>query len=276
MKKSKKKLSREDKNKNIVLLCLLCSLIFLLIILSIKELFLGNYYKIEPRNDNINKMKSKNTDEYKVYGWIRVQGTDIDYPLIGFKSNNSSLPDNISKYAWLMQGDYKFHNVINIMGHNFMNLSSKPYLHDDNFDRFEEIMDFVYYDFAKDNKYIQLTMDGKDYLYKIFASGFIDNYDYNTLPYNEYSKDEIKKYLDIIKDNSIYKYDVNIKENDSFITLATCTRFNSSMDDDFYIAGRLVRNNEHITNYSVHKNKKYEKIEKKLKGVDVDDKEEDA
>ena len=57
-------------------------------------------------------------------------------------------------------------------------------------------MAFIYYDFAKENKYVQLTMDGKDYVYQIFAAGFIDGYSYNTLPINEYNDNEKKEYLE--------------------------------------------------------------------------------
>ena len=43
------------------------------------------------------------------------------------------------------------------------------------------------------------------------------------------------------------------------------------MDDnkDFRIVGRLLRNGEKINDYSVQRNKNYEKVEEKLKGDDV-------
>lgn len=273
----RKKLDKKTKRNNVILLILLSLLIVLLIILSIKQLFFTkNYYRIEPRTNNVEKMKAKETDDFKIYGWIRVQGTDIDYPLVGTKTETSPLPVNIEKYAWLMPGDYKYHNVVNIMGHNIMNLSSKPILHDDSFNRFEELMDFIYYDFVKENKYIQLTMDGNDYLYQIFAVGFMGSYDWDSLPYNEYSKNEKKEYLDIVKNNSIYDFDVKVNDDDKFITLATCTRFEGFSKDDFYVAGRLIKKDDKVLNYSVKKNKKYEKIEKVLKGDDQNDTEDNA
>ena len=33
------------------------------------------------------------------------------------------------------------------------------------------------YDFAKENQFIQLTMDGKNYLYQVFAVTFLYNLD---------------------------------------------------------------------------------------------------
>ena len=229
------------------------------------------YYEVESRISNINKMKSKETDDYGIYGWIRVQGTNIDYPLVGLKKSGVEMPADIEKYAWIMPGDNKYHNVVNIQGHNLMNLSSHPDKSDSSFNRFEELMAFVYYDFARENKYIQLTMENKDYLYQIFAAGFIDGYSYNTLPINEYNDNEKKEYLETMMNNSIYDYNLNVSDDDNFITLATCTRFGGSKTDDFYIAGKLVNEENKISNYSVKRNKKYEKVEETLKGDDLNE-----
>lgn len=266
-KSKSKKLSAKNKRNNIILLILLCILILLLIILSIKKIFfVDKFYKIESRIKNVEKMKSKETDDYKISGWIRVQGTSIDYPLIGPKSDTSPLPENIEKYAWLESEDFKHHNVVNIQGHNIMNLGSEPILHNSSFTRFEELMDFVYYDFAKDNKYIQLTLDGKEYLYQIFATGFIKGYEYTILPDGEYTNKELIDYIDTVKNNSIYDYNIKVDTDDNFITLATCTRFNDNKGEMFYVSGRLVKNGERILNYSVVRNKNYEKVGKVLKG----------
>lgn len=272
--RGRKKISKKEKRNNIILLVLLCILILLLILLTVKKMFfVKDYYKVESRTNNVEKMKSKETDDYGIYGWIRVQGTEIDYPLVGLKNKDSQLPVEIEKYAWIMPGDYKYHNVINIQGHNIMNLGANPSLHDSLFNRFEELMDFVYYDFAKENKYIQLTIGGKEYLYQIFAAGFIDGYSFTTLPINEYSNSELQSYLDFINSNSIYDYNLKVDDSDNFITLATCTRFFGNATDDFYIAGRLVKNTDKVINYSVKRNKNYEKVADVLKGADEDDKE---
>ena len=171
----RKKISPRLKSYNIILIILLCILVILLLFLLFKKMFtFEKYYEVESRISNINKMKSKETDDYGIYGWIRVQGTNIDYPLVGLKKSGVEMPADIEKYAWIMPGDNKYHNVVNIQGHNLMNLSSHPDKSDSSFNRFEELMAFVYYDFARENKYIQLTMENKDYLYQIFAAGFID------------------------------------------------------------------------------------------------------
>ena len=277
MKSKKRKMNEKEKQNNIILLCLLVILIILLIILSIKKMFYNNnYYKIESRLDNLEKMKSKETDKYKIYGWIRIQGTNIDYPLIGSLTEDFSNPVNIEKFGWIMPDNYHYNNVINVMGHNILNLGVSPVLHDDSFKRFEELMDFVYFDFAKENKYIQLTMDGKEYLYQIFAAGIMDGYSYMTLPSGEYNEKEINEYLKLVNDNSIYDYSLKVNNTDKFITIATCTRMFGNTNDDFYVAGRLIEEKSKVFNYSVKKNEKYKRIQDLLKGADSNDKKDNA
>ena len=58
---------------------------------------------------------------------------------------------------------------MNIFGHNIFNLGPSPKKSSNNFKRFEELMNFIYHDFAQENKYIQFTINGKDYVYKIFG-----------------------------------------------------------------------------------------------------------
>ena len=140
------------------------------------------------------------------------------------------------------------------------------------FNRFEELMAFVYYDFAKDNEYIQLTIDDKDYVYKIFATGFIDKTTASFFPIkSNVEKNDVKNLIEIFKSKSLYKYDIDVNANDVIISLSTCTRFyGANSDTDFYVVGRLIRDDEKIDHYKVIKNKNYEKVLKKLKGDEND------
>ena len=185
----KKKKKNFNKNKYIMILVLLVLLIIVLFGLLIHSIIpKKDYYSIDSRTNAL--LKKKKTDvenDHSTIGWLKVQGTNIDLPVIKNIEGNDKYPVEVEDYVWSMAKDDKFHNVINIMGHNIMNLGYNPMLKSDLFHRFEELMDFVYYDFAKDNKYIQLTYDNKDYLYKVISAGFAYPLDVSLLSRGDFS-----------------------------------------------------------------------------------------
>ena len=256
-----------------IFLMILSFLLLLLLILGFRKLFTKPYYSIDSRIKKVSETTIGDS-EYKTIGWLRIQGTDIDYPVIYAEDTSTSFPVQLESYVWSENFDTKFHNMIDISGHNIFNLSSSPKLKSEYFHRFEQLMSFVYYDFAKDNKYIQLTIDGKDYLYKIFAVDFIDKSQATELSLkDDYSSEQINNFIDMFLDNSLYDYDVSLRNTDKYIRLHTCTRFFGTDDRyEFYVVGRLVRENEKTTNYKVNKiEKNYKVVEDVLKGADEDE-----
>lgn len=247
-------------------------LILCCIILPLIEM--ANYlekdsYKIDSRVENIKKAKAKDTENYTTIGWVRVQGTKIDTPVIGFHEENSTVPVELGDYVWNFDDSEKFYNKINIMGHNIMNLSSSPLIGKEYFTRFDDLMAFVYYDFAKDNQYIQYTVDGKDYLYKIFSVEFEQTYKLELYHNGTHTKKEIKELIKSYQERSFYKYDVDVNENDKLISLMTCTRFYGTKEYiTFMVNARLIRKNEKVKNYPVEEKKEYKEIKKILKGAD--------
>lgn len=268
----KKKKDKKSDGKNIVIVSIvMASLVFIFIVCFSILVSFKTYYKVESRVSDVALAQDNKKDtRYQTSGWLKVQGTNLDLPVLTGIDDNTDYPVEMKKYVWNINGDGKFHNKIDIMGHNIFNLSSSPKLYSDDFYRFEELMSFVYYDFAKENKYIQLTIDGKDYLYKIFSVDFLDAVDVDSFPSGNYEKSDLKYQIDLFKEHSLYNYDVDVNENDNLISLITCTRFfGNDRYIDFLVNGRLVRKNESVHNYSVVKNKKnYTKVENVLKGDD--------
>lgn len=163
--------------------------------------------------------------------------------------------------------DRDFHSTMIAYGHNIMNLGSQPILKSSTFTRMEELMSFVYYDFAQDNEYFQLTIDGTDYLYKIFAVNFMTVADLNEYPEGEFSTKDKKNYVERIKKESIYDYNVKVGDDDNIMSVVTCTRFfNDGTNYDFIITGRQVKAGEKVDKYKVKRNANYVKIEELLKG----------
>ena len=274
----KKKLSAKLKRYNIILIVCLVILMLVLGTLMTLKIFKNNdFYKIESREANIEKSKKGDGADHETIGWVRVQGTNIDYPVYGLLSREFEYPVVSESYTWSLSEDSLFHDTMLVYGHNVMNLGPYPSLHDDSFIRMEELMGFVYYDFAKNNQYIQLSMNGENYLYKIFAVGFLTVNQLEKFPTGDFNEYTRNAYLKYIKDSSIYDYDVTVEEDDKILSVITCSRFfMDGTNYDFIVTGRLVEEGEAIEQYGVYRNKNYEKISEILKGAEDDESEENA
>lgn len=229
-------------------------LIIICIIISCVVYF-NRYYKIEDRTKAI-----KNIKETKPVGWLRVQGTNIDMPVMYYYDVNVSDPSY--DMAWSYSKKNNLRNMV-ILSHNIQNVSSKPLVADKNHVRFEQLMSFIYYDFVKENKYIEYSTNKKNYLYKIFGVTLKND---STFDYEgSNSKTDVEKILTENND-TFFKFDVDVNKNDKLLTLATCTRFNGKKNYSFVVLARRIRKGEIVKNYNVVKTKKYRKIEKVLKG----------
>lgn len=264
-----------ESSKTSFLQYFLYILVVILFLLLCRELFTKEVFSIESREKNISEQDFTEKDnDFETIGWVRVQGTELDLPIVNSKLMNYDYPVEKKGYTWSNLTDGKFHNNIVVKGHNVYNLSSTPKLSSDRFYRFEELMSFIYYDFAKDNEYFQITIGKDNYVYKIFAVTFVSREDYQLFPEgNDYSKDEMKSFISFLKKHSFYNYKVSVNENDSVASLVTCTRFYGVMDPvEIYVTGRLLYRGEKMYHYKVNKNKNYNDIEDKLRG-DLDEEE---
>lgn len=266
--KKKRKKIRNTKHKVTLFVGLMFTAVLgLLIILCFKIFNQGDYYKIDSRVENLKNTTPIEGSGYKAVAWLKIQGTDIDLPIVHSDDLGEDFPVQLENFGWTLDSmeDNKYYNII---GHNIFNLSATPKIKSKYFHRFEQLMAFTYYDFAKDNEYIQLTVGEKDYVYKIFAVTMLDHLYMSYLPLTNHPKDyEIKLTKEVIEKKNIYKYDVDVNEDDKIISLSTCTRFYGPNEKTgFYIFGRLLRDGEKMDHYRVTKSDKYKDIEKKLKG----------
>ena len=258
-------MKKKKKIKLLLLVLVFIGIVSLIIIFkdNIKNVFIP-IYRVEDRTKEVEKFSKKYTKE-DVQGWIKVQGTNIDYPII---NNYQDMDEEYSRsfdYAWTNGIVSKDDNYIPIFGHNIRNVSNKPIISDESMIRFEQLMAFIYYDFAKDNKYIQLTYKGENYLYRIYSFRLYRSV--NSL--NQPIKLDTKEKKDYIKDainNSYFGYKTKVDESDKLISLITCTRFYGNSLYSFKIDAKLVKNKKVGYNYITKKKRKYEGIEKVLEG----------
>lgn len=214
-------------------------------------------YFIDTRNEQA--LNTHLEDAWTV-GWIRVQGTNIDYPIIyeTVDAYNSGQP-----YTWTYHVPDQDETRMVILGHNVQNVSYDPIITDPTHKDFEQLMSFAKYDFAKDNFYIQISIPGEgEALYKIYAVSFRAYTDDTTDYYKKEDKEELKKYIEEARNKSIYDYDVDVNENDDLIALVTCTRyFGYDGETQFRVDARRVREDEKIVSYDVATTENYGIIE---------------
>ena len=254
--------SKNKKEKKVFLT--IGILIFILLVLGGIRIFTNDSVKISSRVDEIKKYQKEHS-KYEVTGWLMVPGTDIDYPVLE-NVNAVTIEDSENMdYLWKNGVLDKLNRINYIMGHNIMNLSKNPKITDSKNVRFEQLMSFTYLDFAKKNEYVQFTINGEDYLFKIFSVSYPDQYDVTSYNRSEYDDSDVKEYVEESLKNSIYKYDIDVNEKDTIISLITCTRM-FEYERDFRVDARLVRKGEATGRYKVSATDNYKVVEKKMKG----------
>ena len=181
---------------------LICCCIILLVLLC-NKIFTKEIYKVENRSENIVEEKKKDSIGIETFGWLKVQGTNIDTPIIKYTDSTMQNTNPKENFLWNINKEEKIFNKVTIMGHNIMNLSSKPLVGKEYFSRFEDLMSFVYPSFVEENKYIQYTINNENYVYKIFAVLFTKQYKLDVHSSTNYSKERLKEYINFVKEERI-------------------------------------------------------------------------
>lgn len=266
------KRKQKKNNKTPVLIYTALSLFLLLLLIGIGKILIdGNNQKIDSRIKQLSKFKKENS-KIDAVAWVKVPGTNIDYPVIS-NEDTVKYQDGDIQYLWKVGDLNKLNRMNLILGHNVMNLSSNPLITEKTHVRFEQLMSFNYLDFAKKNEYVQFTIDGKDYLFKIFAVSYLDKNSYSTYNSSTYNDESVETAIKLAKKYTIFDYDIDVNEKDTLISLITCTNMFDYYDyGSFKVDARLVRENESTKRYKVSTNKNYKKVEKQMKGVEKDEK----
>ena len=166
---------------------------------------------------DFNKLKQKNKD---TFGWLKVNNTNVDYPVVQASDNSYYLDRNFngeSNLAGWIFADYRVNlesydkNVV-IYGHNMKDGSM--------FGSLKKILTKEWYD-NKDNQNVTLETEKEIRTYRVFSVYEIPTETYYTNM--AYSNDV--KYLEFInelKSRSKKDFGVILKQNDKILTLSTC------------------------------------------------------
>lgn len=140
-----------------------------------------------------------------------------------------------------------------IFGHSDLGITNKNYKDDDpEGPLFSQLFNFKDPSFAEKTPYIYFSTPSKTLVYEVFSVFYNDakidggsslwyiepepGVDYGTL-------------LDIVKERSLYKYDVDVNTSDQILTLSTCTvgfGLNKRSNYRFVIVAKLVEDSENL------------------------------
>ena len=179
-----------------------------------------NEYKEEYTID-FNKLKEQNKE---TVAWIKVNNTNIEYPVVKANNNNFYLNHSFDKSenlaGWIF-ADYrnKFDNTdknIIIYGHNMRDGSM--------FGSLKNILNSDWYE-NEENTNITLYTENEKCFYKVFSIYKIESEDYYIK--TEFSNDnEFEQFVNTIKNRSIKKFDIDVSKEDNILTLSTCANNN--------------------------------------------------
>ena len=184
-----------------------------------------NNEKQEENNNKYNidfvTLKEKNSD---AVGYLKVNGTDIGNVVVKGKDNSYYLKHNFNKEyntaGWIF-ADY--HNKLDgtdrniiIYGHNMRNNTM--------FGTLKNVLNEEWKD-VEENRFITFTTEEDSYIYEVFSVYQIEAEDYY-ITTNFNNDEEFLKFANTLKSRSKYNFDVDIKEEDSILTLSTCANNN--------------------------------------------------
>ena len=164
-------------------------------------------------NVNFNDLKKTNSD---VVVWLKVNGTNINYPFVQGKDNNYYLTHGFNKSyndaGWIFL-DYRNNNTNNkntIIYGSLRNVLKNEWLNNTN------------------NYVIKISTEVENSLWQIFSVYHIPiTSDYLQTAFNDDTEYQI--FLDILKNRSSYNFNTNVTYTDNILTLSTCYSDNNRM-----------------------------------------------
>lgn len=170
---------------------------------------------------DFNKLKEQNSD---AVAWIKVNNTNIEYPVVKGSNNSFYLNHNFEKSnnsaGWIF-ADYrnKFDNTdknIVIYGHNMKDNSM--------FGSLKNILNSEWYD-NEENTNITLYTENEKCIYKVFSIYEIESENYYIK--TEFSDDNnFEQFVKTIKKRSIKEFNIDVSKDDNILTLSTCANNN--------------------------------------------------
>lgn len=176
--------------------------------------------KNDKYNVDFESLKQQNPD---TIAWIKVENTNIDFPVVKGTDNDYYLRHNFSKEynvaGWIF-ADYKNkldgtdRNIV-IYGHNMRD--------DSMFGTLKNVIKEDWYNNEK-NKYVTLITEKENIKYEVFSTYQIEAEEYYVQ--TNINDSEYDEFIQKVKSRSIKDFGVRVSDTDSILTLSTCANNN--------------------------------------------------
>ena len=236
----------------------------LLIVIAVSIIYIANYYsdkeevvqeseilntieidetQITPEKTErmlqVEELRKENSD---IVGWIEIEGTNINYPVLQGEDNNFYMNRNFQKeesvYGSLfLDADFDWNNPSSnllIYGHNIQDGSM-----------FHNLLNYADEEYYKEHPNIRFTTAEEDATYEIiaaFRSRVYYKSEQDVFRYyyfvNPESKEEYDEFVENAKEASLYDTGKTAEYGDQLITLSTCSYHTE--DGRFAVVGRKV------------------------------------
>lgn len=180
------------------------------------------YIKFDLLDVDFSELKKVNNE---VVAYLKVPGTNIDYPVLQHLDNDYYLKHSIdlsfSKAGWIFM-DYRnnindFDNNTIIYGHRMYDTTM--------FSTLKNILTDEWLE-AEDNHVIYLCTENESSLWQVFSIYHIpDTIDFIETEFD--SNDDYQNFINLINNRSEYNFDSSPTTNDKILTLSTCYTTNT-------------------------------------------------
>lgn len=175
-----------------------------------------DYINIPIINVNFNELLQKNPD---TVGWIKVNGTKVNYPIVQTDNNDYYLKHDFNKRNNINGWVYADYRV------NFTNFGKNTIIYAHNLTNRTMFGSLVetqkqYWYTNEDNKYIKISTPTSNSVWAVFST-------YTIEPITDYLRTNFKnhnyqEFLNKMKARSIYDFGIEVTEDDKILTLSTC------------------------------------------------------
>ena len=168
---------------------------------------------------NYNKLLNTNPD---FAGWIKIKGTDIDYPVVQGTDNEYYLHHDFKKRNAVC-GTIFIDSRCNISSGNNHLILYGHQMKDGSM--FKQLNNYKKDDFYKKHKEITLYLNESVYTYEV-VSVYVITISHNVDYYNYINEDSSSAFINYINEEmlpcKLYDTGISINENDSILSLSTC------------------------------------------------------
>ena len=190
-----------------------------------------DYINMNMINVDFNGLKKTNPD---VVGWLKVNGTNINYPFVQSSDNDYYLTHSFNKSynggGWVFL-DYRNNGTNNKNTILYAHGRSDKTM----FGTLKNVLNNGWLN-NTNNYVIKISTETENSLWQIFSVYRIPTTsDYLQTNFND--ETEYQNFLDMIKDRSSHNFDTNVASTDNILTLSTC--YNNS--DKMVVHAKLIK-----------------------------------